>query len=675
MIAVKWYISFMHIKKITVQLSLCILVLASLSFLPISPDRATEVMGHSEVANHVKTISEVVNKEDESLTIQWSPLDDGGKHHELWETYLKEEATRPSPRLQIKDDGSLQLRTWAEADNGVLTTRFTLEGATLEEPLQEKSEKRLGDWLALVPPVVAVLLALVFQKILIALLVAVWTGVTITSGANPLEGIWLTLTDVLLPVVSDSFNLRILGFTFALVGMVSVVTRMGGTRGLIERISTKAKDARETQIATGLMGLVIFFDDYANTVVVGTAARKLTDSMRVSREKLAYIVDSTSAPIAGIALVSTWIGYEVGLFSSILPELHGVDGLPSEGYGLFFEALPMRFYCIFALLLVFVSAWMRRDMGPMLAAERRARRGGPVIPPLPGHEEEEPKEDPETLEKPGVPPRWWNAAIPISWVLFGTLGSIAIIGGGDDFSLFSGASWRGAFEGAEDHIPSILLYSALTGGLMAFILALSQGLLTVGEAVKSYSTSMAHLAGAGAILILAWAIKDVCGNIGTGNALVALVGESIPPLVLPLVVFVLSGLVAFFTGTSWGTMALLLPVAAPLAASLSGEALIVVACVGAVLDGAIWGDHCSPISDTTVLSSTATGCPHVEHVRTQIPYAMLAMCAAGMGGYLGISIGLPLWLTYLIGLGILMGGLLIFGGDPEAPETTGSTSK
>ena len=165
--------------------------------------------------------------------------------------------------------------------------------------------------------------------------------------------------------------------------------------------------------------------------------------------------------------------------------------------------------------------------------------------------------------------------------------------------------------------------------------------------------------------MLAWAIKGVCDDLGTGIALVGIVGDSLPALFLPVAIFLLSGLVAFCTGTSWGTMALVLPIAAPLSVTLSGDTLIVLACMGAVLDGAIWGDHSSPISDTTILSSTSTGCPHLAHVRTQLPYATLAMVAAGLFGYVGAAAGLPIWLSYLGGFGVLLGGLYGFGQCPD----------
>jgi Na+/H+ antiporter NhaC len=649
----------MNRKSLLLRIAIGLLVIAATSLLPIEREEAILNTGVQQANSALSALLDGLPQEGPPIQVRVLDESKAPGLQSIWEESLRRELERSAPRLTQNPEAKALLALTASVEQDQVSVKAVLSGGSTPT-IQEEKSARIGDWLSLLPPLVAVILSLAFQQVLLALLAAVWVGIGIIQSLDPFSAGLATVTDVLVPVLSDSFNLKILGFTFALIGMVAVINRMGGTRGLINVMSGFAKDARQTQVATGLMGTAVFFDDYANTVVVGSTVRELSDSQKISREKLAYIVDSTSAPIAGIALVSTWIGYEVGLFTSILPDLASIPGLPKEGYGLFFEALPLRFYCIFALALVFLSAWLRRDMGPMLKAERRARSGGPVVPGDDGE-----KAPPMPIEKPGAPPRWINAVLPIATVLFGTLGSIAFLGGTQDFSLFSATQWRLAFEGADEHIPTLLVGSSLAGSLLAFLLAFSQRILTPKEAVSAYFSGITHLLPAGAILVLAWAIKDVCGDVGTGNALVTLIGKSLPAVALPLAIFLLSGMVAFFTGTSWGTMALILPVAGPLAASISGEAFIVIACVGAVLDGAIWGDHCSPISDTTVLSSTATGCPHTEHVRTQIPYATLAMGAAGLGGYLAYGFGAAVSVCYAAGIAILIGGLYLFGGDPE----------
>ncbi|MEE2757249.1 MAG: Na+/H+ antiporter NhaC family protein [Myxococcota bacterium] len=543
--------------------------------------------------------------------------------------------------------------------------------------------QRTGDWKSLLPPLIALLIAISFKKIVLALLLAVMGGAMVMNGGvavtlwlecKALIGGLLSIIGIdaigsggyLGSVISDSFNLQILGFTLALVGLVAVVNRMGGTRGLVDALSVFARGPRSAQGVTCAMGTAIFFDDYANTVVVGTTARSLTDKHKISREKLAYIVDSTSAPVAGIAIISTWIGYEVGLFDDLLGSLSNVSGIPGTGYELFFSVLPFRFYCILAILFVIINAWTGRDFGPMLRAERRTRMGGPL-----GSVEENMAPDQSfSLAKGGIPYRAYNAVVPIGSVLVTILLCIIYIGQQDASTQLSTLDgWQKTFEAASDHIQTILIGAALVGSFVAFTLALVQRLLTFKESIEAYLSGMKTLSEAAAILILAWAIKTVCDDLGTGMTLVALVGDSFAPAILPLIIFVLSGLVAFSTGSSWATMALVLPIAAPLSATISGDSLIVFACLAAVLDGAIWGDHCSPISDTTILSSTATGCPHIEHVRTQIPYAMVTMLAAGSLGYFGVVAGLSLAGAYLGGAIILALTLLTIGRRADSLST------
>ena len=587
------------------------------------------------------------------------------------------EVVRWAPAFVITED--------AQAPELVLSA--TVEGGTLTMTgslgeVKTSKSARLGDWLALFPPLIAIIFAIALRRVVLALFSAVFVGSLVLQGGNPFMALWLEVKSLgmaavgflgvetgahegyLGRVLADTWNLQILGFTFALVGLVAVVSRIGGTAGLVDALSRYAKGPRSAQAVTSAMGTAIFFDDYANTVVVGTTARSLTDRFRISREKLAYIVDSTSAPVAGVAIISTWIGYEVGLFESLLGSLSGLVGLPTNGYELFFTILPLRFYCLFALVLVFLTAFTGRDFGPMYRAERRARTGGGLIDPAHGQA----VDATSSLEKPGVKPNPWHAIIPIGSVLAAIFGWIWYAGSASmkAFSVFSFADWKQVFMVAGDDIGTILLGASIFGSVVVMLIALGRGLLTGREALGAYFTGIKTLGEAAAVLILAWAIKAVCDDLGTGQAIVALVGNSVSPVLLPLVVFLLSGVIAFSTGSSWATMALVLPIAAPLAAQTSGEPLIVLACLGAVLDGAIWGDHCSPISDTTVLSSTATGCPHLAHVRTQLPYAFLAMTAAGLAGYLGVTAGLPTGMAYVIGILFMVGALYVFGRKTDA---------
>lgn len=663
----------MEIKPSYPALIVGLLLIVGASFLPIDRDAvfAHKVEGlTSEVLGEIKPTDRPV----------------GAVRLDFVET-TPETAAAMTAQLQkatVEVDGAAvpRFEVTTRADAPILhLMATTVDGrqirvsAGLEETAQAERTAYWGDWTSLLPPLIALVLAVGLRRVVPALYIAVFVGATLLHGGNPFWALWIEVTSLfgalagafgigamptdgyLAGVLADSFNLQILGFTFALVGLVAVVSRMGGTRGLVDALSPLARGPRSAQAVTASMGTAVFFDDYANTVVIGTTARSLTDKHRLSREKLAYIVDSTSAPVAGIAIVSTWIGYEVGLFDDLLTTLSAVPDMPGSGYELFFGVLPLRFYCLFALALVFIGAITGRDLGPMLAAERRARSGGPLSPGGPVEDE------PVSVTKPGVPPRALNAIVPIGTVLAVTLGWILWAGTAPmaSFSPLSLADWKVVFDNAGGDIALILLVAALAGSVVAFALAGGQRLLSPREAVSAYGDGMKTLAEAAAVLIAAWAIKSVCDSLSTGLTIVALIGDGLPPLWIPLTVFLMSGAIAFSTGTSWGTMALVLPIAAPLSATLSGDTLIVLASLGAVLDGAIWGDHCSPISDTTVLSSTASGCPHLAHVRTQLPYATLAMLAAGAWGYLGVAGGLPLLASYGLGLVSMVAVMLIFG--------------
>jgi Na+/H+ antiporter NhaC len=534
----------------------------------------------------------------------------------------------------------------------------------------------------LVPPIIALLIAIGFRRIIPALLVAVLAGAAIQQTQQPLWVIWHEISGFIRailrmmqfnvdapagyigPVLDDAFNLQILGFTFVLVGMIAVVNKMGGTGGLVARLTRLVRGPKSAQAVTALTGTALFFDDYANTVVVGTSGRSITDKFRISREKLAYIVDSTSAPVAGVALLSTWIGYEVGLFDDLLSHLPADAGFPTNGYGLFLAALPYRFYCFFALMLVFVVAFTGRDFGPMLTAERRARSTGVLK-----NGENVSNSTTESLEKPGVPLRAYNALIPIAVVLVSILLMVLNAAPAHEGAALSLDSLRLAFGNGDLDLAGVLFKSALIGAATCIFLAMVQRLLNIKEVCVAFLGGMSGLWGAACVLILAWAIKQVCDDLGTGSVILALMGDQLPPAFVPVIIFCLSGIIGFSTGTSWGTMALMLPIAAPLSVEISGDTVIVLASLAAVLDGAIWGDHCSPISDTTVLSSAASDCPHLDHVKTQAPYAILAMIAACSAGYLFITFVGVTWMTYPLGLIILVSGMYLLGQSPKPKST------
>jgi Na+/H+ antiporter NhaC len=540
------------------------------------------------------------------------------------------------------------------------------------------SVRTIPGWLSLVPPLLAIGCALVFRQVVPALVAGVWAGAWLVHG-GPIAGAMRTMDVYVVGALTDRDRVSILVFSLLLGGMVGVVSRSGGMLGLVRAFTPLATTRRRGQLVTWLLGLVVFFDDYANTLLVGNTMRPVTDRLRVSREKLAYVVDSTAAPVASIALVSTWIGYQVSLVGDALA---GV-GSPLEAYGVFLRSIAYNFYPLFALVLGVAIATMGRDFGPMLAAERRAA-GGKVLAdtavPLADFDRE------GLSPEPHAPHRWWNAAIPVLTVLLVTFaalwstGRAALVAEGraagtlPPWSL--GIEGLGAVFGAGQSYEALLLGSA-AGCLAAIALAVAQRILGAGQAVAAWVGGIKSMALAIVILALAWAISDVCGALDTPEFLVSVVADVLDPRALPAIVFVLAAATAFATGTSWTTMGILIPLAVPTVYGVAAAAgaspaeleRLLVVCVSAVLAGAIFGDHCSPISDTTVMSSMASGCDHLDHVRTQLPYALVGGAVAIVAGYVPAGLGVhpaPCLAAGAIALVVLV---RLAGRTTDAPAT------
>jgi Na+/H+ antiporter NhaC len=562
-------------------------------------------------------------------------------------------------------EGKQILNKTVDEEDGQLTVTATFVGEDGKETTLKRTQ-RLSNWTSLLPPLLAIILAICLRRVLLSLALAIWLGAALHYSWNPLKSIYYGAVHYLWGNFIGEFSLLILGFVFVLIGMVNVINRGGGMAGVVNQITRIAKSAKMACVSAVCMGTLIFFDDYTNTIVVGTTMRSFTDRMRVSREKLAYIVDSTSAPLAGLAIISTWIGFEV-------IQLHNVGeflGIDKSGYSLFLQALPFRFYCIFTILFVFLICITRWDFGPMLKAERRTVETGQVHEPDVEH-----LEDPMVKAadaKSGIPQRWYNAAIPVATVIIFLLGSILwrgsqlIAEAGESISVFSFAGLRECFMrigGDGDTLFFLMLFAALAGTAMAAFLMLVQRILKPKEIVVAFLSGWRVLPAA-LILIFAWAIQQVCDELGTALFISSLAKDFLNPVILPMVIFILSAAVAFSTGTSFGTMGLMLPTVGPLAFTLGSPAAFVMS-LGAVLDGAIFGDHCSPISDTTVLSSISSSCDLVDHVKTQMPYAVLCMIVAIICGYLPAAMGMSPVYLYGIGFAMLLGVLMVFGRNPE----------
>jgi Na+/H+ antiporter NhaC len=521
------------------------------------------------------------------------------------------------------------------------------------------ADSAVNSWWSLLPPVVAIALVLAFHDVLIALLMAVWVGATMFAVGGPLAGFLRLIDTYVRDALVDGDHMSIIVFSMLLGGMVAVISKNGGTVGVVRALEPLATTPRRTQVVTWMMGVLIFFDDYSNTLIVGNTMRPVTDRHRISREKLAFLVDSTAAPVACVALVSTWIGYEVSLIGDALTK----SGSNLNPFSVFLASLPYSFYPVFALAATFVIAVSGRDWGPMLLAERRAREGELLAA---GAQPLADFESSDLAPEEGVACRWWNAVVPIVLVIATTLfglyhtGRQGLVEAGETSASLS------RIIGASDPF-TVLLWASFVGLTAAVVLAVAQNILTVRASLEATVAGFKSMFMAFVVLTLAWSLGQVCTDLETAAFLKSAVGPNMPPSLLPAAIFLVAAAVSFATGTSWGTMAILTPLAVPLAlVSATDDPGILAASVAAILGGAVFGDHCSPISDTTILSSMASGCDHVDHVRTQLPYALLAAVVAVLVGYLAYAAtGVPAWILLVVGIAVVAVWIRVVGRTPN----------
>ena len=534
----------------------------------------------------------------------------------------------------------------------------------VDPEVAKKNAEIFGFW-TLIPPVVAIVLAFITKDVVLSLFIGVFSGtflINVIDSSIPMTFV-KGFTDIVKRVVgslADSWNAGIVLQVLCIGGVVALITKMGGTKAVALWLSKKAKTGVSAQISTWVMGLFVFFDDYANSLIVGPIMRPITDKFKVSREKLAFIIDATAAPIAGLAVISTWVGLEISLIKQGY-ELIGITNV--NAFSIFVETMPYRFYNLFMLFFIVCTAFMGREFAGMLKAERRARAG--ELHPRRGGAMIEDIED-KTLEpKENIKLQSSNAVIPLLVLILGAFVSFYFSGLGalEGEALESAKAHPLTFHtfqatfGAAD--ASVALFqSALLATVVAIFMAVYRKILTVREAIETWGKGWKTMITTIIILLLAWSLSSVIKELGTSRYLVDLLSQSTPKIVLPAAIFMLGSFISFSTGTSYGTMGILMPLAIPLASAvgmhsgLEGDALhaYMIVNISAVRTGAIFGDHCSPISDTTILSSMGAGCNHIDHVQTQMPYA-LAVCAISIfAGYFPIALGLSIWIVLPLGL-------------------------
>ncbi len=556
-------------------------------------------------------------------------------------------------------DGAAQFHDIVVAGRG----KFSLEVSAGPETASTELRVMPG-WVSLLPAFTAIAVALIIRSVVPALLLGLWFGATALQSFT-FKGAGLGLLDAfqvfVVAALADKDRAAVILFTMMIGGMVGIISRNGGMMSIVRVVVSRAKSAIGAQVAVWAMGIMIFFDDYANTLVVGNTARPITDKLKISREKLAYIVDSTAAPVVCIALITTWIGYEVGLIDNALQGIEELSDIPA--YTIFLRSIPYSFYPILAVIFVFMVASSGRDIGPMYHAEVRARAGVNLAT----EDDSSDSMNSDTLEpKPDAPPRAFNAFVPIIVLIFALLGGLYVTGEGETISQIIGR--------ADPY--KAMMWASFIGALTAAGMTIGQRILSVHETVDAwYGGARATLFGM-IVLVLAWSMGDVSTALNAKGYLISILGDSIPAAWLPATVFLLAAITAFATGTSWGTMGILVPLVIPLTWAVMtvngmtglSDMHIMYSAVSCVLAGAVWGDHCSPISDTTVLSSIASGCNHIEHVRTQIPYALIVGGIAVAFGTVPSGYGVSPWVSLLVGGVIMWATLRFFGRRADDAE-------
>ncbi len=488
----------------------------------------------------------------------------------------------------------------------------------------------------LLPPLLAIALAMATGEIVPALFAGVWVGALMFAGYNPVGGT-IQLIEWYIENATDSWNAAILLYDFVLGAFMGLLYTSGAVHSAARSISSRIRSAKGASTAASLLGVAVFFDDYGNTVIVGNSMRPVSDRLRVSRELLSYIVDSTAAPVAGIALVSSWIGYEVGLIGDSIATLREqveaglISAAPEyEAYYMWLNAVPYHFYSILAIILVFLIVLTRRHYGPMLKAEWRAVKEGKVIrdgatPLLPT--EEVLGAEPTTRKQASG---WLFAVAMIVLVLVTLLGMWAT--GAEELSRF----WETPFDKAlmNADTAKALLWAGMATYLVTFAWVLLGRIMSFSEVMKQTIKGMYLMVLPNTILLHAWCIKSATDAVGTAEYVIhGAVVAGLSVFLVPLIIYLASMFISFTTGTSWGTFGVMMPIAVPMAwqlallqypDNLNIAYLMAFASIGAVFGGGIFGDHCSPISDTTIMSSMFSASDHIDHVSTQLPYAVTA---------------------------------------------------
>ncbi|MDO4865216.1 MAG: Na+/H+ antiporter NhaC family protein [Clostridia bacterium] len=480
-------------------------------------------------------------------------------------------------------------------------------------------------WLSLLPPIIAIALALMTKEVYSSLFIGLFSGMLIYTFASggTIVNTAATTFDMMSTKIAD--NAYMIIFLALLWAVVVLVSKSGGSEAYGRWAQKRLKTKRSAGFATSLLGVLIFIDDGFNCLTVGTVMRPITDRLKISREKLAYIIDATAAPVCIIAPVSSWA---VAVASEVSQ---------TGGFNIFLSTIPYNLYALLTIIMVVFICLTGLDFGPMKAAELAAAQKDV------GAE--------DSAAQGNAKGRVIDLVLPILVLIVCAILGMAWVGG-----FFSGVSFS---EAIGENPTAGLTLGAFAGLVTAFVLYIPRKLMTPREFIGNIVSGISNIVPPMLILILSWSLGGVCRQmIGTGVFISGFVTTTHLPLgFLPFLIFVVAALMSFSMGTSWGTFGMLIPIVTMIC-SADGAGVLLVPTLGATLAGSVYGDHCSPISDTTILASTGAACEHIKHVETQLPYATLvaAVCAVG---YLIAGFTLTPWIALVVCVALMIGVLFI----------------
>ena len=488
------------------------------------------------------------------------------------------------------------------------------------------------------PSILGLLSVLLLRKVITGLLIGGSAGAILLNNGHPLKAFMALFADHLIPALQSGWNISVLIFTLLLGGFVALIEKGGGIQALLNRwIQASGSLKKRIQWSGYGLGIVCFFDGLANSLLVGKTLSPMARKAGVSKEKLSYIVDSTSASVACIAVISTWIAYQLSMIREGYKEA-GIEHV--SPFLLFFQSIPLNFYCWFTLILLAVVIATNWNIGPMRKAEMRRT-------------ENQAFEDPHTDHRDRSTDGAWRAILPLLVLIIGLMLGLYLDGIEEGIFPLSLAKIANAF-GAADAAKILVTVSAFAC-LVAFLTNFTQFKEESGSDI--FMGGVLNLFTPCLILISVWILSSTISELEAAKTLAGLLDGNLPLMLFPAAVFVTGTVISFTTGTSWGTMGVLMPLAIPVALSMGGadasDSLIPVT-IAAVFSGAVFGDHCSPLSDTTIVSSIACDLDPLDHVQTQIPYALLAASLAIVVGFIPTGLGMPSWISLVLGAVILI---------------------